>query len=217
MFRGLVLVAAQWILFTPMAGAQTPCHAPEHHPGEFGPYDYRTSKDKLSTVESFHFTPNVAALRRGATGSLGADIGYTLTVFPNHPRALMSMVNLVLRDKNEQPPGARYPIQCYFTRAEQFAPDDATVRMIHGIYLVRIGKADQAVTVLKVAHDLAADDANISYNLGLALLDAGKPDDALKYAQIAYRGGFTLPGLRQKLEKLGKWKDAEVAAPTRTK
>src|SRR5512133_4400932 len=33
--------------------------------GQFGPFDYRTDKSKLSIVESFHFTPAVEALSRG--------------------------------------------------------------------------------------------------------------------------------------------------------
>ena len=209
-------LTAQALMFLPAARAQTPCHPPQHHPGEYGPFDYRTNKDKLPTVENAHFTPGVATLRREANGPFGADISYTLVAFPNHPRALLSMVNLVLRDKNDKPTGSRYSIECFFKRAVQFAPDDATVRMIEGIYLMRIDRPGQAVAVLETARQMAPNDANINYNLGLALLDSGKPDDALKYAQIAYRDGFPLPGLRDRLEKLGKWKDAEAPAPAST-
>src|SRR4051812_47506028 len=54
----------------------------------YGPFDYRTSKDKLDIVEGAHFTPDVETLRSGSTGSLGADIDYTLRTSPNHHRAL---------------------------------------------------------------------------------------------------------------------------------
>ena len=56
----------------------------------FGPFDYRTAtKDKLKLVESYHFTPKVESLIGGQSGTLGADIDYTLRAFPNHPRALL--------------------------------------------------------------------------------------------------------------------------------
>jgi tetratricopeptide (TPR) repeat protein len=46
--------------------------------------------------------------------------------------------------------------------------------------------------------------AEICYNLALISLELGDIDDAEKYAKLAYEQGFPLPGLRTKLEKLGR-------------
>jgi hypothetical protein len=46
--------------------------------------------------------------------------------------------------------------------------------------------------------------AEICYNLGLLSLELGEIDDAEKYAKLAYEQGFPLPGLRKKLQELGR-------------
>lgn len=180
--------------------------------GGYGPFDYRTDKSKLKLVEDFHFTPEVETLRQGKSGLIGGDLNYTLTVFPNHHRALMSLVNLVFKEKKVKPDGAHFTIDCYFERAEKFKPDDPMVKVIHGIYLIRAKKSKDAVPILEQAAQIAGDDPNVNYNLALALIDVGRPDDALKYAQIAYAGGFPLPGLRNKLKALGKWSEPGTEA-----
>ena len=59
----------------------------------FGPFDYRTEKgNSLYLVESAHFTPAVEAVIAGNTTYIGGDLDYTLRAFPNHHRALMSMI-----------------------------------------------------------------------------------------------------------------------------
>jgi len=177
----------------------------------YGPYDYRTSGDKLAVVEAFHFTPDVEYLRRGAQGALGADLDYTLRAAPNHHRALMAITNLSLRDRKPQPEGAKFTVECYFERAEQFAADDGTVRMIHGIYLSRIGKKADALDRFKEAESLAADSPTLHYNLGLAYFDVKQYDEALSHAQQAYALGVTLPGLRNKLKAAGRWREPDPA------
>lgn len=47
--------------------------------------------------------------------------------------------------------------------------------------------------------------AEIKYNLGLLQLEAGKVDAAVESARRAYELGYPLPGLRNKLQKLGHW------------
>lgn len=174
----------------------------------YGPYDYRRSADKLAVVEAFHFTPDVEYLRRGAQGALGADLDYTLRAAPNHHRALMAMTNLALRDRKPIPEGAKFTVECYFMRAEEFAEDDGTVRMIHGIYLSRIGKKDEALKRFKEAETFAADSPTLHYNLGLAYFDVKQYREALEHAHKAYALGVALPGLRNKLKAAGQWRDA---------
>jgi tetratricopeptide (TPR) repeat protein len=177
----------------------------------YGPFDYRTSADKLAIVETYHFTPDVEYLRRGAQGALGADLDYTLRAAPNHHRALMAITNLALRDRKQQPEGAKYTVDCYFDRAEEFAANDGIVRMIHGIYLSRVGKKAEALQRFKEAESLAGDSPTLHYNLGLAYLDVKQYDEALAHAQRAYALGVTLPGLRNKLKAAGQWREPAPA------
>ena len=124
----------------------------------YGPYDYRNDRDKLPIVESFHFTPEVEALIRGKSGYIGGDLDYTLRAFPNHHRALVSMMNLAEREKNRQPRGARYTVECYFERAVRFAPDDTIVRMLFAIDLNKIGRVQEANQQLEESVKLAGND-----------------------------------------------------------
>lgn len=171
----------------------------------YGPFDYRTSRDKLVIVENFHFTQDVEALRSGSTGQIGGDLDYTLRASPNHPRALIAMANLGRKLNTDQPPGAKYSIPCYFDRAIRFADDDAMVRLVYGTYLARVGKERQGLEQLEVALKLDPGNANIHYNLGLVYLDLKDYPKAREHAQRAYELGFSLPGLRKRLEAAGQW------------
>lgn len=176
----------------------------------YGPFDYRISlgTERLKVVEEYHFNSDVENLRKGMTGSFGGDISYTLRAFPNHHRALMSMIRLGVNVKSSKPPGAAYSIGCFLTRAEIFQPQDAMVKVIFGHYLLKQGQRVQALERLGAADVSESKDANVAYNLGLAYFDAGDFRKAVENAHAAYRMGFPLPGLRDKLKRAGKWKEA---------
>lgn len=173
----------------------------------YGPFDFWVDKDKLGIVEGAHFTPEVETLRRGKSGRIGGDIDYTLRAFPNHPRALFSMVKLGERDRTEQPAGANFTVRCYLVRAIRFRPEDSMARMIYGTYLAKKKKNAEALEQLEIALKFAPDNANLFYNLGLVYFDLKEYDKALSSAHKAYQLGFQLPGLRLKLEKAGQWHD----------
>ncbi len=200
LFLGLAL----WAMVIGFANAYEECGSLQN---AYGPFDYWSDKDKLGIVEGAHFTPDVENLVKGQSGDLGRDIDYTLRAFPNHPRALFTVVRFGEKSKKERPRGVRYTVRCYLERAIRFRPNDATARMIYGIYLVNHKKNTEALAQLEVAKEHAGDNANLHYNLGLLYFDLGKYDKALKHAHVAYRMGFNLPGLRGKLEKEGKWQD----------
>jgi tetratricopeptide (TPR) repeat protein len=179
----------------------------------YGPYDYRTRRDKLGIVEGAHFTDSVRTLERGHTGSLGGDIDYTLRAFPNHPVALNAMANLSIREKKDRPRGAHYTVECYFDRAIRFAPNDADVYMVYGNWLFKIGERAKAIKQYKMGETFDPNNANLEYNLGLAYVDAKDYDNALLHARRAYELGFQLPGLREKLAAAGKWRDEAPKSP----
>jgi len=173
----------------------------------YGPYDYRTDKDKLGIVESYHFTPEVATLVRGIGGYLGGDIDYTLRAFPNHHLALMSMIQLGEREKVSKVGHAKYSVECYLHRAIRFRNDDGTVKMIYANFLVKKGRSNVALKQLNDAIPLIEDNASLNYNIGLVYLDLKYYDKSLSTAHNAYLQGFPLPGLRDRLKRAGKWRD----------
>jgi hypothetical protein len=175
----------------------------------YGPFDYRTAtREQKDLVETFHFTPDVESLKRGASGAYpGHDIDYTLRAYPNHARALASMSRLMEREKREKPTGAKYSVQCYFERALQFQPDDGAVRGVYGYHLLRQGDRQGAIREMLMAIEFGGGTSSVHYNLGLAYFDLGDFPSSLHHAKRAYALGFPLPGLRDKLRKLGKWED----------
>jgi tetratricopeptide (TPR) repeat protein len=182
----------------------------------FGPFDYRTAPEpQRKVVEDYHFNADVETLKAGMTSAyIGHDIDYTLRVFPNHVRALWAMARLAAREKVDQPKGARYTIDCYFDRAIRFRPGDAQVRVVYGLHLVSAQNRTAAVAQLERAIELDSEDATVQYNAGLAFFDLQDFDRALSQAHRAYRLGFPLPGLRDKLRRIGKWQDPAAGKAT---
>ena len=193
--------------------ADPSCGNPFAH--TFGPHDYRVEQgQKRKIVEDYHFTPRVESLISGLSGSLGADIDFTLRAFPNHHRALISMMNLGARMKSPMPPGAQFSVECYFKRALQFRSDDLIVRMIYAKYLAGAGRKPEAARQLEFVVQAAPDNAFTQYNVGLIYFEMGDLDQALLQAHRALSMGFERQGgLRQSLQKAGKWSEPASAGP----
>lgn len=147
-------------------------------------------------------------MRRGtSTSDIAADIAYTLKKFPNHYQALMTMGDYSLKVKRNPPRGGQYSVECWFDRAMRFKPDDAMVKTVYGLYLIKANRPKDAVAQLEAAVAQAGEDANVHYNLGLAYTDLKQYDAALKSAHTAYRLGFPLPGLMNRLQRAGVWRE----------
>lgn len=184
------------------------CGSLQNH---YGPYDFRTDKIRLPIVDSAHFTPAVEALIRGSTSSSGpgADLNYTLTAFPNHHRALISVMNYGEKLKPRQPKDLPMSVECYFIRALRFRPDDTVARLIYATFLAKNKRESEANQHLETASKTAADNAFTYYNIGLIYYDMKNYDQALVQAQKAYSLGFNAPNLRDQLKSVGKWKESE--------
>lgn len=187
---------------------------PENYCGDlrngYGPFDYRKAPSlphEIDMVERNHFTTEVEQNIRGKTGWVGSDVDYTLRAWPNHHRALATMVRQGLIEKTPQVRGAQWPVDCYFLRAFQFTPDDGMVHAIYATHLLAHGKSEQANTELLRAVALEPENASINYNAGLASMKAKKYDQALMYAKKAYGMKFPLQGLKNQLKAVGKWDD----------
>lgn len=172
----------------------------------YGPFDYRTDRDKLPIVLGSHFTAEVEALIRGTTNRLpGGDIAYTLRAIPNNHRALIAMMRLSEKEKTPQPVGSTYSIDCWFDRAVRFRPDDGIVRMIYSTYLSGKGRLPEANAQLEIATSYAKDSAFTHYNIGLHYFDLKNYDKALLQAHRALALGFPQTALRDQLQSVGKW------------
>ncbi len=181
------------------------CGSLENH---YGPYDYRSDKDKLGIVETFHLTSNVINLSSAQSAStVGGDLDYTLRAFPNHHIALMAMTRLGEKEKLAKPRGAKFSVECYLQRAFRFRNDDTTVKMLYAAYLAKSGKKTEALAMLDEMVNAEEETANVYYNIGLIYFELKDYEKSLSYARRAYDLGFPLPGLRDKLKRAGKWKD----------
>lgn len=183
-----------------------PCNGNEMN---YGPFDYSNSEhrtQKLPIVEHYHFTDEVRALRRGKSGSIIGDINYTLTAFPNHIKALESLVNYekILRvDKVKN--SLETPVECYFMRAINFAPDDAVVIAYYAIYLKDNQKYEQAEKFYNSAIKLAPDKMAIRNSFGIFLAKQRKYNQALEQAKVIYEAGFPQQKLKQLLIEAKAW------------
>lgn len=195
------------------AGAQHCEPVPAVNADGWGPYDYRDQnrKKELANVEGHHLNSDVESLKRGQSGTIGADLTYTLYRFPNHHRALLAYMRLGEKVKSDIPSDSRFSVSCAFARAVQYAPNDGAVRMLNGVYLLKQKKVEEAISELKIADQLEPNNAQLHYNMGLAYVQIKNYPDARTHAKKAYDLGFPLPGLRQMLQRAGQW-DAEPAA-----
>lgn len=162
---------------------------------------------RLVTVERNHFNSDVRSLIKGQSVTHpGGDIMFVLGHFPNHIPALEALVRLSFRERTAKPPGIKNPVHCTLERAIAFRPEDPMPRTLYGVYLARMKQNDKAIEQLEKAEEGRPDDANVLYNLGLLYFDKKDYDRSLAYAKRAYDLGFPLPGLKDKLAGIGRWK-----------
>ncbi len=174
---------------------------------DFGPYDYRyISKYKLGLVENNHFTPKLERLEPDSSLRWGLNVpgnlNFTIRAIPNHHRALFSMLRFSLKG-GEYTRKLKSKPECYFQRAINYAPDDAQVKAIFGIYLHRIGKYELAKNMYQATLELQPDNPEAHYNFGLLYFDAQEYKMALSHAKKAYEQGYPLKGLADKLLSKG--------------
>lgn len=185
-------------------------------PNKYGPFEYRTaSPEDRALVDDAHFSQEYDAYLKGQKKSSrimnelppAAGFGYTLWAFPNQPRALAAMEDLGIRHKTEKPPGAMLRVHCWFQRAVRFAPDDELVRAIYGYYYSRRGKPAEARAQLEKATSVGSSNSSVYVYSAFAYIEIKDYEKAQEAAKTAYQLGYSLPGLRNRMKREGKWKD----------
>lgn len=179
----------------------------------YGPFDYTKRHmypRDLELVEGAHFKPDVENLAEGkhrsSIGTVWPDLDYTLRSWPNHARALLSIIRFQLK-KNQKLTRYDIPIppECYLYRAINFNPRDPVPYTLFGYYLHKVGQLDKADQFYKKAMELDPDNAKFAYSYSLLMIDMKNYEEALRLAEIAYKHPKTPRALKRKLKKLGVW------------
>jgi tetratricopeptide (TPR) repeat protein len=184
----------------------------------FGPFDYTdpSTWKHIDVVEKYHFDEGVKNFSRGLNGSVWSDISYVLRAFPNHHPALEKMAALLRMQNTHMSSERRNALyykmpkevkaEAYFDKAIRMYPHDATTFLLYGIHLHRLKKYKEALKQYKEAEKLGMPSADLYYNMGLLYIELDSNEKAYASAKKAYGLGHPLPGLRNKLIKLGAWK-----------
>lgn len=176
----------------------------------YGPYDYLQRGNltkELFLVETAHFTPPVENLVHGSSAATPEhDLDYTLRAWPNHHRALLSIIKYQINIQKKLMPGKLgTPPECYLQRAIKFSPEDAVSYSLYGYYLRKMERLVDAVKYYENALALDSENPKIAYAFSLLLIDLKRYEDAVKYAKIAYQNKQTPKGLMKKLQNLRVW------------
>lgn len=181
----------------------------------YGPYDYRKERyGALGIVEYAHFNSDVRNLRRGQSGTLASDLEYVLRTSPNHHGALAAIAEWGVKLKTRQPPNMTRTIDCFFERAVRFQRNDYVVRMLYANFLQRMNLRDEALAALAPLEQIEDLEAFTHQNLGMLLLDLNESERALAQAWKAEEKGWSRPGLKERLQAAGKWRDAPTTPGT---
>jgi len=180
----------------------------------YGPYDYRyITAHQRKLVETAHFTSGTENLTESATGNFGADLKYTLSVFPNHPRALLAMERLALKEKRDPPFGAKFPVECFYERALRYQPDDPVPRMLYVNFLIKRNRLADAQRHLAYVVEKTPESPLTQFNAGMLYFDMKDYDKALAQAHRAAAMGSDRRELRERLTSIGRWVEPPPAEP----
>ena len=175
-------------------------------------FDYRSNTAQAlhwkKLVEGAHFTTSIRRGIAGNTAHLMGDLTYTLNHFPNHPFALSVTAEYQRRPGYVARRGTKRDyywtsINCFFRRALSFAPTDPQVYHVIGLHFHKLQQHQRAEVFYQQALRLKPPIIEAHYNLGLLYLDMQQPARALPHAEIAYRGGYPMPGLKNRLAEAG--------------
>ncbi|MDO6709197.1 tetratricopeptide repeat protein [Aliiglaciecola sp. 2_MG-2023] len=176
--------------------------------------DYRRNDREANIlrgkVEGAHFTEGVQRGLYGNTGALEGDLNYTLSKFPNHPKALLVTAQNQMRPGYSSQRKLRkdksWPSkECYFKRALDLAPDDPQVHLVIAIFYHQYKNVKVAQRHYEKAIKINSQNPEAHYNYGLLLLTVGEIDKAKEHAKIAYGLGYPLQGLKNKLISANVW------------
>jgi tetratricopeptide (TPR) repeat protein len=182
-----------------------------------GGYDYYAPRTdnadiiRLKNVEGYHVAPGRAQVAARNYYYAQQEFEFILNYYPNHPQGLSLLSDLCEKYTD---PRCSAAAEARFQAAIKRNPEIGQTYLLYGIHLHRKRQLEQAVKAYQRAVELAPGSVSAHYNLGLAYVDLKQYDLANQHAQASYRLGAYTPGLRNKLEKVGKW-NPNVVLPAR--
>ena len=165
--------------------------------------------EHLRNVEQYHVGPAMEKLRVRRYQAAIGDIQFVLRHFPNHPQALMLMID-VLRAMEVASMQSHRSHSKTPSRSIRMSP---RTYVLQGIYLYRAKRFPAAIASFEKALTIDPDSVNAHYNLGLAYFETKQFELANVHAQRAYQLGASAPGLRDKLIRAGQWKPIDTPMP----
>jgi TPR repeat len=168
-------------------------------------YAPRTGQNEIqlfNNVQGYHLGPGREEMEKGRYGAALEHFEFILRYYPNHPQTLISLSELCLRWKSTI---CDATAEKWYQRAIERNPGAAQSYVVQALHLHRKNRLDDAVRSYKRAIELAPNSLNAHYNIGLAYADLKQYELANLHAQKSYTLGANLPGLRSRLEKVGKW------------
>ncbi|MDA8092656.1 MAG: tetratricopeptide repeat protein [Betaproteobacteria bacterium] len=162
------------------------------------------SVHRVAVVMQYHWQPALRCIAENRYVCAHNQLDFILRWVPDDPQALMLMSNLALRAHRPQ------DAKPYLQAALRYCPRCAAVRAVDAIFLANSGQTARAIGEYKKSLALNPQAADVHYDLGLALFSEKRYRLANEEAHRAYALGFTLPGLRLKLQGAGAWKPVEL-------
>jgi tetratricopeptide (TPR) repeat protein len=182
-----------------------------------GGYDYYAPRTdsaevtRLNNVEGYHLAPGQTKMARREYYYAQQEFEFILHYYPNHPKGLALLSELCQKYGDKRCDAAA---DARFDQAIKLNPQIGQTYLLYGIHLHRKRQLDEAVKAYRRAVELAPSSVSAHYNLGLAYVDLKQYDLANQHAQKSYQLGAYTPGLRNKLEKVGKWNPNVVLTPS---
>jgi tetratricopeptide (TPR) repeat protein len=206
---GLAMTAS--LAFAGMAHAQDPSleEGPRINRDYYDPNEFLRDPHIFKAVERAHITGGGAReLKAKRYGPAYGHVEFALRYYPNHPKGLLLLSDVCVKWKSPQ-----CDADGWFARAIDVNPNIAQTHTLHGLHLHRTGRHKEALEAYKKAIQLDPNSVYAHYNLGLLYFDMGQFPLSNEEAQRSYALGAQYPGLRDKLQKAGKWKElAETTA-----
>ena len=173
--------------------------------GNLDYYAPRTGQNEIqlfNNVQGHHLGLGREEMEKGRYAPALEHFEFILRYYPNHPQTLIALSELCLKWKS---PVCDVTAERWYQRAIERNPAAAQSHVVQALHLHRKNKLDEAVKAYGRAIELAPNSINAHYNLGLAYADLKQYELANQHAQKSYALGANLPGLRFRLEKVGKW------------
>lgn len=141
---------------------------------------YRTIENTRTGAEQVFYQKAIILHAMGKRKEAEAEYQKVIRLTPNHARALNNLAYLYTEENRSLPQALSYA-----TRAFMFAPQDDAIKDTLGYVLLKNGRIDQGVQMLKKAAEGSPKNPSILYHLALAYQESGDSSRAVNNLEKA--------------------------------